>query len=60
MANVAPSHLLDRRLFDFSAVRADGEARIEGDTAFDVDDTLEEAIERAAHPLAIRVADVRG
>ena len=61
LANVAPSHLLDRRLFDFSAVRADGTARSEGDTAFDVDRELEDAIERAADaPAAIRIADVRG
>jgi tRNA 2-thiocytidine biosynthesis protein TtcA len=61
LANVAPSHLLDRRLFDFDAVRADGKARVEGDTAFDVDRRLEDAIERAADaPSAIRIADVRG
>jgi tRNA 2-thiocytidine biosynthesis protein TtcA len=61
LANVAPSHLLDRRLFDFDAVRADGKARAEGDTAFDVDRRLEDAIERAADaPSAIRIADVRG
>ncbi|MDP1536145.1 MAG: tRNA 2-thiocytidine(32) synthetase TtcA [Burkholderiales bacterium] len=35
--NVRPSHLLDRGLFDFSAVRAAGEAVAEGDTAFDTE-----------------------
>jgi len=35
--NVRPSHLLDRGLFDFGAVRATGEALPEGDTAFDAE-----------------------
>ena len=35
MANVAPSHLLDRELFDFAAVAATGEASAHGDRAFD-------------------------
>ena len=35
--NVRPSHLLDRRLFDFGAVRASGEPLAEGDTAFDAE-----------------------
>ena len=35
--NVRPSHLLDRGLFDFSAVQAAGEAVAEGDTAFDTE-----------------------
>ena len=35
--NVRPSHLLDRRLFDFGAVRASGEPLAEGDTAFDTE-----------------------
>jgi tRNA 2-thiocytidine biosynthesis protein TtcA len=50
LATVTPSHLLDRRLFDFRAVRASGSAAPGGDTAFDVDPALEEAIERAAAP----------
>ena len=48
MANVAPSHLLDRTLFDFSAVKAGGAPNMNGDTAFDVDRALEDAIERDA------------
>jgi tRNA 2-thiocytidine biosynthesis protein TtcA len=48
MSSVAPSHLLDRSLFDFSAVRANGVAAPGGDTAFDVDQALEQAIDRAA------------
>ena len=47
LANVAPSHLLDRELFDFAGVRADGLVREQGDTAFDVDRALEDAIELA-------------
>jgi tRNA 2-thiocytidine biosynthesis protein TtcA len=48
MGNVAPSHLLDRALFDFRAVEAGGAPDAKGDTAFDVDRTLEDAIERDA------------
>jgi tRNA 2-thiocytidine biosynthesis protein TtcA len=35
LANVAPSHLLDRALFDFAAVAATGRADPAGDRAFD-------------------------
>ena len=35
MSQVVPTHLLDHALNDFSAVRADGIARDDGDTAFD-------------------------
>lgn len=35
LQNVAPSHLADNNLFDFAAVAATGEARADGDTAFD-------------------------
>jgi tRNA 2-thiocytidine biosynthesis protein TtcA len=44
MGKVAPSHLMDRALFDFAAVRATGQPEPEGDIGFDVD----AAIERAA------------
>jgi tRNA 2-thiocytidine biosynthesis protein TtcA len=47
MSSVTPSHLLDRSLFDFSAARANGVAAPGGDTAFDVDHALEQAIDRA-------------
>jgi tRNA 2-thiocytidine biosynthesis protein TtcA len=47
LATVAPSHLMDRTLFDFAAVRATGGPAPEGDTVFDVDRALEDAIERA-------------
>jgi tRNA 2-thiocytidine biosynthesis protein TtcA len=35
MSNLVPSHLMDRRQFDFGAVRATGVLSGEGDTAFD-------------------------
>src|SRR3990172_1526609 len=38
LQRVAPSHLLDRKLFDFPAVTADGSAAEEGDKAFDAED----------------------
>ena len=38
LQRIAPSHLLDRRLFDFPAVSADGVATEDGDKAFDPDD----------------------
>jgi tRNA 2-thiocytidine biosynthesis protein TtcA len=37
MGNVVPTHLLDRALQDFSAVRASGEPVPGGDIAFDDD-----------------------
>jgi tRNA 2-thiocytidine biosynthesis protein TtcA len=43
MATVVPSHLMDRTLFDFAAVRATGHAEPEGDVAFDADPDLERA-----------------
>jgi tRNA 2-thiocytidine biosynthesis protein TtcA len=44
LGSVAPSHLLDRRLFDFAAITASGEPDPEGDIGFDVDRGLEQAI----------------
>jgi len=38
ISNVAPSHLLDGRLYPFTEIRADGQPRDEGDTLFDRDD----------------------
>jgi tRNA 2-thiocytidine biosynthesis protein TtcA len=35
LSNVVPSHLLDRELFPFSDLRADGRANPNGDIAFD-------------------------
>jgi tRNA 2-thiocytidine biosynthesis protein TtcA len=47
LATVVPSHLMDRALFDFAAVRATGRAVPGGDIAFDVDGDLERAVELA-------------
>jgi len=35
LSNLVPSHLMDRKVFDFAAVRANGEVSGEGDKAFD-------------------------
>jgi tRNA 2-thiocytidine biosynthesis protein TtcA len=48
MAKVVPSHLMDRDLFDFAAVRATGRAEPDGDVGFDVDPELERAIDAEA------------
>jgi tRNA 2-thiocytidine biosynthesis protein TtcA len=50
LAKVVPSHLMDRSLFDFAAVRATGRAEPDGDIAFDVDATLERATDAAREP----------
>ena len=42
LGNVAPTHLLDRTLNDFAAVRATGVASADGDRAFDGDEPLAE------------------
>ena len=48
LGNVVPSHLMDRGLFDFAAVKANGVPTADGDIAFDVDPALERATEAAA------------
>ncbi len=48
LAHAAPSHLLDRSLFDFGAVRATGREEADGDLVFDVDPALERATDFAA------------
>jgi len=35
LSNLVPSHLMDRKLFDFAAVRASGRTSADGDKAFD-------------------------
>jgi tRNA 2-thiocytidine biosynthesis protein TtcA len=55
IATVVPSHLMDRALFDFAAVRASGRAEPGGDIAFDVDDLLERAVDAVASPHGIAV-----
>lgn len=39
LANVTPSHLMDRSLFDFAGLKPDGQINPLGDTAFDPIDT---------------------
>jgi tRNA 2-thiocytidine biosynthesis protein TtcA len=52
LGKVEPSHLMDRRIHDFLAVRATGRADPGGDIAFDVDAALERAVEQALAPPA--------
>jgi len=47
LAKVVPSHLMDRNLFDFAAVRTLPHAVDGGDLAFDVDSDLERAVASA-------------
>ena len=47
LAKVVPSHLMDRALFDFGAVRATGRAEPDGDLGFDADRWLEGALDAA-------------
>ena len=48
MQNIAPSHMLDRGLFDFNSVIAEGLADDAGDKAFDVEEFSEQFVEPAA------------
>ena len=48
MQNIAPSHLLDRGLFDFGEVKANGTVDECGDKAFDVEDFAEQFVEPAS------------
>ena len=43
MGNVVPTHLLDRKLQDFGAVRATHRPEPDGDRAFDGDEALASA-----------------
>jgi len=54
LGKVEPSHLLDRTLQDFAAIRATGQPEPDGDIAFDVDPVLEAAADAlAAAPVAV-------
>jgi len=48
LAKAVPSHLMDRRLFDFASLRATGTPVVDGDIGFDVDPALEAAVEAAS------------
>jgi len=56
LAKVVPSHLLDRSLFDFAAVRATGRAEPDGDIGFDVDPAIEQAVDAEAAAAGVRMA----
>jgi tRNA 2-thiocytidine biosynthesis protein TtcA len=48
LGKVEPTHLLDRTLQDFAAIRATGRPEPDGDIAFDVDPGLEAAADAEA------------
>jgi tRNA 2-thiocytidine biosynthesis protein TtcA len=52
LGRAVPSHLMDRRLFDFANLRATGVPTGDGDIGFDVDPELEAAVEAAADAAA--------
>ena len=54
LGRVESTHLLDRRIHDFLAVRATGRPEPDGDIAFDVDAILERATETAATRMSSR------
>lgn len=43
MANIAPSHMLDRNLFDFTSFKLEAATSHEGDILFDADEKIDEA-----------------
>jgi len=47
LGKVEPSHLMDRRIHDFLAIRATGQPDPDGDIAFDVDPALASTPTRA-------------
>ena len=55
LQNIAPSHLLDRGLFDFANVRADGADHEEGDKAFDGEEPAGSFVE----PVSARIITFR-
>ena len=60
LGHAVPSHLLDKRLFDFDNLRATGVASGDGDIGFDVDPDLEAAVEAAAADAPNVIKLVRG
>lgn len=50
LGNVAPSHLLDPRLYDFKGLKPDHQPHPEGDTAFDFEITPQSAHTLTFHP----------
>jgi len=39
MANITPSHMMDRKLYPFTTIRASGQPEPDGDIAFDEDES---------------------
>ena len=60
LGHAVPSHLMDKRLFDFDNLRATGVASGDGDIGFDVDPDLEAAVEAAAADAPNVIKLVRG
>lgn len=59
LQNVVPSHLADQQLFNFKQLQADGQANVEGDTAFDHSTPTDFLNFRDDdQPAAIRVVDL--
>ena len=56
LAKVVPSHLMDRSLHDFAAVRATGHPEPDGDIGFDVDPAIEQAVDAEAAAAGVRMA----
>ncbi|MBK7333596.1 MAG: tRNA 2-thiocytidine(32) synthetase TtcA [Betaproteobacteria bacterium] len=58
LGKAVPSHLMDRRLFDFASLEATGMPVEDGDIGFDVDPAIEAAVEAAAEaqPNVIRLS----
>jgi tRNA 2-thiocytidine biosynthesis protein TtcA len=53
LGNVVPTHLLDRTLQDFAAVRATGLPTVDGDAAFDPDEALARVAALPANAIAL-------
>ena len=53
LGNVVPTHLLDRTLQDFAAVRATGLPTVDGDVAFDPDEALARVAALPANAIAL-------
>jgi tRNA 2-thiocytidine biosynthesis protein TtcA len=53
LGNVVPTHLLDRTLQDFAAVRATGLPTVDGDAAFDPDEALARVAALPANTIAL-------
>jgi tRNA 2-thiocytidine biosynthesis protein TtcA len=55
MGSIVPSHLMDRNLYPFTTIEANGSVNVQGDRAFD-DDGQEDCAPSAIAPVRIRPA----